>query len=289
VHVGRTRRTARRPTEEELHMQAVSETYETLLLSEPEPGIVVVTLNRPDRYNAMTNVMFDELERIALALDDEPTCRVVVLTGAGRAFCSGYDLADADDLPGLGAMGMLAQQERAARALLAVRSVRVPVIAAVNGPAAGGGLALSLAADLRLAGPTAKFNAAFVRIGLSAGDLGTSWLLTRLIGPAVASDICFTGRMVLAEEAASIGLVNALSNAEGLLEDALALARSIAANSPGGVQLSKRALQANMEISSYAAALELENRGQALLTRGSDMPEALAAFKERRSPVFTGR
>src|ERR1700691_1007358 len=158
--------------------------YQTLLREERAPGVVMVTLNRPDRYNAMTAVMFDELEQLALCLDDEDDLRVVILTGAGKAFCAGYDLADAEELPRLGALGMLDLQERAARALLAVRSLRVPVIAAVNGPAAGGALALAVAADIRIAAPEAKFNAPFVRIGLSAGDLGTSWLLTRLIGPA---------------------------------------------------------------------------------------------------------
>ena len=269
-------------------MKALMRTYETLLLEEVTPGIVVVTLNRPDRYNAMTNTMFDELERMAIDLNDEDDCRVVVLTGAGKAFCAGYDLADAEHLADLGAMGMLDQQERAARAMLAVRTMRHPTIAAVNGAATGGGLALSLQCDIRYAGPEAKFNTAFVKIGLSSGDLGTSWLLTRMLGPAVASDLAFTGRMVLAEEAAAIRLVNRVVDDGDLLEACLALAAEIQSNSPGGVQLSKRALQANMEIGSYAAAIELENRGQALLTRGADMPEALAAFKEKRPPVFTG-
>lgn len=270
-------------------MKSLDTGYETLLLRELSPGVVQVCLNRPDRHNAMTAAMFDELERMALTLGSEDACRVVVITGTGRAFCAGYDLADAEELPKLGAMAMLSLQERAARALLAVRSMRVPVIAAVNGAAAGGGLSLALAADIRLAAPEAKFNAAFVRIGMSAGDLGASWLLTRLIGPAAASEICFTGRMVGAEEAARLGLVNSVSEAGALLDDAAALAESIVGNSPGGVRLSKRALQANMEITSYAAALELENRGQALLTRGSDMPEALAAFREKRRPIFTGQ
>ncbi|MBD0860299.1 enoyl-CoA hydratase/isomerase family protein [Gordonia sp. zg691] len=269
-------------------MKTLDTRFETLTAEEVKPGVVVVTLNRPDRYNAMTNTMFVELEQLAWGLETEDSCRVVILTGAGKAFCSGYDLADADDLPNLGALGMLDQQERAARALSAIRSLRVPVIAAVNGPAAGGGLALALAADIRLAGTTAKFNAAFVRIGLSAGDLGTSWLLTRLIGPAKTSEICFTGRVVDAVEAADLGLVNSVS-ADNLLADALGLAEQIVANSPGGVQLSKRALQANLEVGSYAAALELENRGQALLTRSPDMAEALTAFKEKRAPVFQGK
>jgi enoyl-CoA hydratase/carnithine racemase len=262
---------------------------ETIDLTRPAEGVVVATLNRPDRYNAMTVTMFAELEELAFTLGEDDDVRAVVLTGAGKAFCAGYDLDDADELAGLTAMGMLDRQERAARGLSALRALRVPVIAAVNGAAAGGGLSLALAADIRLAARSAKFNAAFVRIGLSAGDLGASWLLSRTIGPALAAEIAYTGRFVLADEAERIGLVNRTVDDDALLDEALAMAKLICANSPGGVQLSKRALQANMEIGSYAAALELENRGQALLTRGEDMPEALAAFKEKRAPNFTGR
>jgi enoyl-CoA hydratase/carnithine racemase len=234
----------------------------------------------------MTDVMFAELVALTREVDADDDCRVLVVTGAGAAFCGGYDLADADDLPSIGALGMLDKQERAARAMVAVRSVRVPVIAAVNGAAAGGGLALALAADVRLASTAAVFNAAFTRIGLSAGDLGCSWLLTRLIGPGRTSEIAFTGRKVGAAEALEIGLVNAVHEPADLLPAALALADAMIANSPGGVQMSKRALHANMEAASYAAAIELENRGQALLTRTTDMAEALAAFKDRRPPVF---
>jgi enoyl-CoA hydratase/carnithine racemase len=185
-------------------------------------------------------------------------------------------------------MGMLGLQDKAARSLAALRALPVPVIAAVNGAAAGGGFALTLAADIRLASPAARFNAAFVRIGLSAGDLGTSWHLPRLIGSGRAAEIAFTGRFVEAEEAERIGLVNRIVPAETLIDEALALTAQIATHSSGGVQLSKRALQSNLDIP-FSAALELENRGQALLTRGEDMPEALQAFKEGRAPVFTGR
>jgi enoyl-CoA hydratase/carnithine racemase len=262
---------------------------ETIVLERPSPDVVVATLDRPDRLNAQTNQMFGELEALGLELRDRPDVRALVITGAGRAFCAGYDLEDADELAGLGAMGMLRQQELAARALHAIRSVPMPVIAAVNGPSTGGGFALALAADIRIGSPAARFNAAFVRIGLSAGDLGTSWLLPRLIGPARAAEIAFSGRFIEAEEAERIGLLNRVVPADGLLDETLDVAGQIAANSPGGVQLSKRALQANLEVTSYAAALELENRGQALLTRGADMPEALRAFKERRQPQFTGQ
>lgn len=270
-------------------MTPTSAQHETLTAGTPAPGVAMITLNRPDRFNAMTVTMFDELETVARSLGADPDVRVVILTGAGKAFCAGYDLDAAEMLPELSPLGMLALQDNAARALSAVRAIPVPVIAAVNGAAAGGGFSLSLMADIRLGSPAAKFNAAFVRIGLSAGDLGASWLLPRLIGPAQASEIAFTGRVVEAEEAEQLGLLNAITGPDDLLERSLKLARQICANSPGGIRLSKRALQANMEIDSFAAALELESRGQALLTRCADMPEALAAFREKRAPNFTGR
>src|ERR1700739_1164304 len=263
--------------------------YETLLLESPAHGVVQVTLNRPDRYNAMTVTMFDELESVARAIGDDRDVRVLILSGAGKAFCAGYDLEEAEELPALGALGMLDRQERAARALSALRAVPVPVIAAVNGPAAGGGMSLSLMADIRLGSPSAKFNAAFVRIGLSAGDLGASWILPRLIGPSAAAEIGFTGRMVDAEEAGRLGLLNRVTGPDDLLDQTLAMGRQTCANSPGGIRISKRALQANMEVTSFAAALELENRGQALLTRCDDMSEALEAFKAKRAPNFSGR
>lgn len=263
--------------------------YETLLLATPTEGVVQVTLNRPDRLNAMTVAMFNELESVARAVGDDRDVRVLILTGAGKAFCAGYELDEAEELVSLSALGMLDRQELAARALSAIRAVPVPVIAAVNGPAAGGGMSLTLMADIRLGSPTAKFNAAFVRVGLSAGDLGASWLLPRLIGPAAAAEMGFTGRIVEAEEAERLGLLNRVTGPDDLLDQTLVMASQICANSPGGIRISKRALQANMEVASFAAALELENRGQALLTRCDDMTEALQAFKAKRPPNFSGR
>jgi enoyl-CoA hydratase/carnithine racemase len=262
---------------------------ETMLLEHPAPGVAVLTLNRPDRLNAMTMRMFDELMAVSQALKENDDLRALIITGAGRGFCAGYDLDQVDEITRMGVRGFLKFQELATGGLAAIRGLRVPVIAAVNGAASGGGMSLALAADIRLAAPTARFNAAFVKIGLSVGELGTSWTLTRLVGPGRAAEIAYTARFVNADEAERIGLVNRVVPAESLMDEALATAAQIAANSPGGVQLSKRALQANLEIGSYAAALELENRGQALLTRGEDMPEALEAFKQRREPQFTGR
>jgi enoyl-CoA hydratase/carnithine racemase len=261
----------------------------TVTVTRPAEGVVVATLDRPAKLNAMTVGMFDELDQLARTLGRDESARVLILTGAGRAFSAGYDLGDAQQLASFTPMDMLSRQENAAQALAAIRALRIPVIAAVNGPAAGGGLSLALAADIRLASDTAVFIAAFSKIGMSAGDLGASWLLPRIVGPANAADIAYTGRTVGAQEAARMRLVNRVVPADALMEEALALARTICANSPAGVRLSKSALQANMEIPSYAAALELENRGQTLLTRTEDMAEALDAFLGKRPATFTGR
>lgn len=264
-------------------------TAPTVAVTRPIDGVVLATLDRPARLNAITVAMFEELERLARDLEADRSVRVLVLTGAGRGFCAGYDLAEAEELPHLSSTEMLDRQETGIRAFAGLRSLGVPVIAAVNGPAAGGGLSLALAADIRLAAPEATFTGAFVRIGLSAGDLGASWLLPRLVGPAHAADIAFTGRTVAADEAASMRLVNRVVRDRPVLDAALELAAQIAAQAPAGVRLSKRALQANLEVPSYAAALELENRGQTLLTRTDDMAEALAAFLAKRSPEFRNR
>jgi enoyl-CoA hydratase/carnithine racemase len=260
---------------------------DTLTLTSAGDGIVVLTINRPDRLNTMTVPMFTDLTRAARALRDSGA-RALILTGAGeRAFCAGFDLAEIEVITQLGVREFLRFSERATGSLAALRALPFPVIAAVHGAASGGGMSLALAADIRLAAPTARFNAAFVRVGLSAGELGTSWLLSRLIGPGRAAEIMFTARNVDAAEAERIGLVNHVVLAQDLMDEAIAMASQIKGNSPAGVGMSKRALQRNLEVASYRAALELENRGQALLTQGQDMPEALAAFTDRRAPVFT--
>jgi len=262
---------------------------ETLTFEVLDGDIGVLRINRPDRMNSQTVKMFSEYGEAAFALRDT-ALRALILTATGeRAFCAGFDLDEIDVITRMGVREFLKFQETAAGGIQAIRHLSFPVIAAIHGPAIGGGLALALAADIRLASPAAKFSAAFLKMGLSVGELGVSYNLTRLVGPGRAAEIGYTGRIVEAEEAARIGLVNRIIPAERLFDEALAMARLIATNSPGGVRMSKRAIQRNQEITSYAAALELENRGQALLTRTDDMPEALAAFKEKREPRFTGR
>jgi enoyl-CoA hydratase/carnithine racemase len=262
---------------------------ETLDIELLDAGLAVLRVNRPDRMNSQTVTMFHEYGAAARALRDSGL-RALILTGAGeRAFCAGFDLDEIDVITQMGLREFLKFQETAASGIAALRHLPFPVIAAVHGAATGGGLALALAADIRLVAPTAKFGAAFVKVGLSVGELGTSYNLTRLVGPGRAAEIGYTGRLVGAEEAVRIGLANRIVPGAELLDEAVAMGRLIAANSPGGVRLSKRAIQCNQEITSYAAALELENRGQALLTRTQDMAEALAAFREGRPPQFTGQ
>jgi enoyl-CoA hydratase/carnithine racemase len=261
---------------------------ETLAIDVLPGKIVVLSINRPDRMNSNTVRMFTEFGLAARALRDTDA-RALIVRGAGdRVFCAGFDLDEIHVITQMGVREFLKFQETATGGIQAIRFLPFPVIAAIHGPATGGGLALALAADIRLGDPRTKFSAAFVRVGLSAGELGTSYNLSRLIGPARAAEICFTARMVDAEESLRIGLLNQIHPTESLMDEAVALAERICQNSPGGVRLSKTALQRNQENVSYGAALELENRGQALMTRTTDMPEALAAFLEKRPAVFTG-
>ena len=198
--------------------------YRTLLVERPRDGVVLVTLNRPDRLNAITFEMFDELHDLTGRLMEDESARAVVVTGAGTGFCSGLDLDEALTLPDMTPHQMMLGQQHWAGAFVKLHELPQPVIAAVNGAAAGGGLGLALAADIRLAAPEARFNAAFVRIGLSAGDVGVSWSLPRVVGLGHAAEIMLTGRFVGAQEAASIGLVNRVVPAEGLLEAAFDVA-----------------------------------------------------------------
>jgi enoyl-CoA hydratase/carnithine racemase len=263
--------------------------FEHLLVERPREGVVLATLNRPERMNALLFGTFDELRWLCEDIERDPAARVLVLTGAGRGFCSGLDLADAGRLREMSAAEMLARQEGWAAGIAAFRRLPKPVVAAVNGAAAGAGLALALAADVRVASTAARFNAAFVRIGLSGGDVGTSWLLPRIVGLGRAAEIMLTGRMVDAPYAERIGLVNVVAEPEALLDTAFELAAEMVSNSPFAMRLTKQVLQTNVDAPSLEAALELENRNQVLATRTEDMTEALAAFRDKRPAHFRGR
>lgn len=263
--------------------------YDTFTLDRSRPGVVLMTLDRPERLNAITFHMFDEIHAFCDAMMHDEEARVLVITGAGRGFCSGLDLDEALTLPDMSPHEMMLGQQRWAGAFQKFHELPQPVIAAVNGPAAGGGLGFALVADIRLASPAANFNAAFVRIGLSAGDVGVSWSLPRVVGLGRAAEIMLTGRFLDAQEAERIGLVNRVVAAEDLLDEAFAMAELIARNSPFGVTLTKRVLNTNVDAGSLSQAIEVENRGQTLSTRGADFREALQSFRDKRPAQFTAR
>jgi len=256
----------------------------TLHLDAPQAGTVVLRLNRPERLNAINEVMVRELKDACLDIGADHAVRVVVLTGAGRGFCSGIDLRDfGPSVPAAAAPAIdrLRFQEMMASLPLALRALPQPVIAAVNGPAVGGGLALCLAADVRLCSTSASFGNAAILIGLSGAEMGMSYHLPRIVGTSVAADWMLTGRAVSAEEAHRRGLVSELIDDDRLLDRALELADQIAANSPLGVQMTKRALQVNTDAPDLTAALEVENRNQIITSATEDAAAARAKWSGR--------
>jgi enoyl-CoA hydratase len=259
--------------------------------STPAPGVVQLTMNRPDKLNAMTAELVQALHDTLDAVAVDPDARVVILTGAGRGFCAGLDLGGYGEAPHTAHLGRtqtgFAVQQHIASLIPKMRSMPQPIIAAVNGPAAGGGFALVLGADIRLASRLAKFNAAFIRIGLSACDIGTSWLLPRLVGVARAQELMLTGRVFDAEEAFRIGLVVDLLDEATLLDAAMTKAAEVMRNTPFGVALTKQGMWSALEIPALQNAIDLENRQQIMASATSDHREALAAFLERRPPRYT--
>jgi len=259
--------------------------------TEPAPGITQLTLDRPDKLNAMTAELVQQLHDQLDAIAVDPTVRVVVLTGRGRGFCAGLDLRGYGTAPHTDHLGRtqagFAVQKHIASLIPKLRSLPQPVIAAVNGPAAGGGFALVLGSDVRLAARSAKFNAAFIRIGLSACDIGTSWLLPRLVGAARAQELMLTGRVFDADEAYRIGLVVDLLDDDALIDAAISKAHEIMQNSPFGVALTKEGMWSALEIPALQNAIDLENRQQIMASATADHREALMAFLERRPPDYT--
>jgi enoyl-CoA hydratase/carnithine racemase len=242
-------------------------TAHTLTFDEHRPGIVVMSVNRPHRANSQTVETFGEIAWATSTLRNAPL-RALIVTGAGgKAFCTGFDLDEVDVLTRMSVSEFTDLVEAAASGCTGFRALPYPVIAAVSGPAAGGGLSLALAADIRIADHTASFSAGFVRVGLSIGELGTSWNLVRLLGPGRASELAFTGRTVRSAEAFRIGLADRLTDTGTALDAAIELAETIAESSDDSVRSSKNALVRNLENNSFRSALEMDNRGQALMVQ----------------------
>jgi len=262
----------------------------TVLIDNVGDGITQLTLNRPERLNAMNYALVSELYGAFNALAEDRSCRVILLTGAGRGFCAGLDLTEGASPPDANRLGRaqagMTVQKMIAGLVPRMRSMPQPIVAAVNGAASGGGLALALASDVRIAATNAQFNVAFVRVGLSGCDIGVSWLLPRLVGASHAFELLLTGRFVDAAEADRIGLVTRVV-AEG---EAVASARETAAlivgNSPFGVRMTKEVMWSQLEIGSLQAGIDLENRTQVLSSFTGDLTEAMQAFAEKRPPAF---
>jgi enoyl-CoA hydratase len=264
---------------------------ELLLVDEPAPHVRQLTLNRPEQLNAMTAELCEELHVQLRAIAAERGCRAVILTGGGRGFCAGVDLHGYGAAPGNDGSDeprdRLANQEHMSRLVLGLRALPQPVIAAVNGPAAGLGLALTLGCDIRYAASEAVFRAAFINIGVSNCDMGVSWLLPRLIGASRSHELMLTGRRFDADEALRIGLVAEVVDQARLLERTVEAAEQIAAQAPWGVRLTKQGMWAALEISSEQAAVEYEDRQQIMATFGGAVPEAIDAFLHKRPAEFS--
>lgn len=263
---------------------------DAVVIDRVRPGVAVVRMNRPDRRNAMNYPLLSGLYGAFEELRDDSDCRVIVLTGAGKGFCAGLDLSEGVAMPRMDGLGRpqagMRVQQYIARLIPMMRSQPQPIIAAVNGAASGGGLALTLGSDIRIAAASARFNVAFIKVGLSACDIGTSWILPRLIGASRAHELMLTGRFADAVEAERIGLVTQVVPDDQLLDAALAEADLILGNGPFGVRMTKEVMWSQLEIGSMQAGIDLENRTQVLSSFAGDMEEAMAAFLEKRPPRF---
>ncbi|MEW6091639.1 enoyl-CoA hydratase/isomerase family protein [Parvibaculum sp.] len=266
-------------------------TYKTLIVKK-QGAVDWVTLNRPDALNAMNPELVDELQDYFGKLYTDHSVRIVVLKGAGRAFCAGLDLKersnrpDADATSGSPQSGLVAQR-RISEIVMRMRRCPQAIISLIHGPACGGGFALALASDIRIAGKSARMNAAFIRIGLSACDIGVSYFLPRLVGVSVASELMMTGRFINAERAERVGLVSEVVEDDQLEEAAAPYIDEMLTTSPLGLRLTKECLNMSVDAGSLEAAIAMEDRNQILCAQTNDFREGIAAFLGKRKPAYT--
>ncbi len=256
---------------------------------ELEDGIAAVTLNRPDLLNAIDGALLDGIDD---ALDKLSSWRyrVAILTGAGRGFCAGADLSGTGK-PWTAPAGApfkttYDSQVRLADQMTRLYELPVPVVAAVNGVAVGGGLAYALHCDVRIAAETARFGSVFIKAGFSSMDMGTSYLLPKIVGAGVARELMLTGRIIDAQEAYRIGLVHQVVPQQDLMDAALEMGRTIAANNAYGVWQTKTGLNAALDAPSLRHAKEIENRTQVLTGFTNNPREAAMAHREKRAPKW---
>ena len=256
-----------------------------------DPIVPIVVLDRPDRLNALGPELVQGIKDAMAELTRDRAARAVVIRGEGRGFCSGADLTGdgppSPDSEGRGPVGATYRaQEHIAEMMTAVHECEKPLIAAVHGAAVGGGLALALASDLRVADHTTRFGSVFIRVGLSSCDMGVSYFLPRIVGATRAAELMLTGRHFSAEEADRWGMLNGLVDPGEHVTAAVELGHEIAENNEYGVWMTKKGLWENIDAPSYRHALEVENRTQVLGMFTGNMREASAAFQAKRDPVW---
>jgi len=262
-----------------------------VIVEKPRPHVALLRLNRAHRLNAMSfdlmSELYDALKRVAADND----AYVAVLTGEGRGFCSGLDLEDPGVIPGIEGMALsrigIVAMSHFSKVVPAMRDLPQPIIAAINGPAYGGGMCLALGADIRFAAESADFNATGIVNGLTSTELGASYLLPRLIGASRSNELLLTGRKVDAREAERIGLVSNVLADEALVGYALDVAEGMTGFSPYGLHMTKKVCWANLEATSLIAAIDLEDRNQLLLGNTENLLECIRARKENRKPVYS--
>jgi enoyl-CoA hydratase/carnithine racemase len=250
--------------------------------------VLTVTLNRPDRLNAMNRTMVAELRTLFQALYWDENIRVVVLRANGEAFCAGLDLkqSSSGEAASQSVSAMLNRQRTIAEIYVAMRRCPQPIISCVQGAASGGGFALALASDIRILTPDARMNAAFIRIGLSACDMGVSYFLPRMIGLSQASEYMLTGRFISADKAMALGLAHRIVEARDMVCDADAFCEDMLRATPLGLRLTKDALNQTIDASGLEAAMAIEDRNQMLTARDPNFKEGIAAFMEKRQPQY---
>lgn len=263
--------------------------YQTLIIRH-QGAALWVTLNRPEALNAMSRRLVEEVRHLFTELYWRRDVRVVVLTGAGKAFCAGLDLKERDGSNAARTVeNSLDEQRKIAEIVIAMRRCPQPIIALVQGAAAGGGFALALAADIRIATKSARMNCAFIKLGLGGCDIGTSYFLTRLVGVSVASELILTGRFIGAERALAVGLVSELVEEGGLESAAESYVDAMMTASPVGLRLSKECLNMAVDAGSLESVIAMEDRNQVLCSRSEDFNEGIRAFLEKRKPVYIRR
>lgn len=259
------------------------------VLLERKDALLTVTLNSPDNGNALSTAMVEELVTCFEALAYDDAVRVVILRAQGKHFCSGLDLKD----PGMSPKertpaALWAIQKSIARIYPAMRRCPQPIVAALQGAACGGGFSLALAADLRVASSDLRMNAAYLNIGLTGCDMGSSYFLPRLVNASIASQLLLTGEFVQAERAYELGLLAKVLDRSELDDAAQEYAQTMLRAAPMGLRLTKEALNHALDTSGLEAAMAMENRHQSLLALSDDAREAIHAFREKRVPRFTG-